>query len=1626
MASRGPRRLRSRTPHARRRRQARRPHRPLVEPLEQRLVLSLTPAADSTVVSAGQAAALYQGISSFTSRLTEIQATGILATEAAALGQPIGTLMPLGEQLASSLTDRLGSLATAGATTVGDIKQAFADAATADPALAAATVTAELETVGADSRLWFRVDLEGGIDLPDYALDLGQSGATGSLLDQGLSLGGVEVEMTAGFSGTVDFGIDLAGGLAAEQMILVSFDDLRAFGSASHTAADALADITAEYGVLDLAPPSVEVELDIGVTFDLVEPAAGWLTLGELTAATAADWAATVDLAASGAGLDVTIPYTLDMAGFDQALGSAHELVVTAADLLDPDSLAITLPSLTIPGLGDFDFSQLAAIAPTDLGVFLADLGRWLPEIGRNLELPLVGQNVAGLFGDDFTAQIDSLVAALQDASGEWQFDTIQEMLDLLATQLGVTVPDFALTWSQPAEALEWTLPLSYTLSTETSFDAGEIAPAGLPLTFAADGTAAIDLTGSVEVTAGVGITSSANVTPVTGATLLSEINGGVGLTAAMLIEGDDIAFSLRDGTRLGFDLDTLDIAGGTATVQDLIDLVTTPGQLTLAISASSLVATDLTTPASADATFGVSGPGFAEMTLFPWSSGLTAATLLSEINGGLGLTAAMLTAGDEFTVTLRDGTELAFDLDGLDLLDAAVPGSGTATVQDFIDLVATAGQLALQIVDGELVATDETSPSAASPGSFSVSIAEVAGAEVITTALASAGLTITSLVPAALGLYQAPATGDTISGASLESYTPRDRVYIDADSTAAFDIELVATLNAGAALGPLSLAVHCGTVDTTAGAALTITDPGTGDAADGRVYLAEMDDGLTGLFDFTVTANFSGTDPEGIFQFQIRPEAIATSLGITDPYVDYCSGIPLTTLPGATIPYLALNINPDWSFSIDPSSGFSSLLTSGLSGFSIGDLPDLLDLFTGYLEGSGLWSFEFPWVDLSLGDLFSFADVFADLPGFDLGTLFGLPDFSSGSLAWPSNGLGDLGGGLLSEFELALPDLSGFDFFDRLQRLTWSLDDLLVDWEGWSPGSPDFDLDFLGRIRAWFADASIVFPDLWGEWSSSGGGGGGLNDFTLSFGKLLFLPQFSFPDISLPTFDAAWLSGMEDSGSPGSFDLAGFGDLFPGLDFGGLSSFSLDIGRLSLPGGNPLAIDLALDPSGLLTFTLTVDADFNKVVVIPALDLGGLPLDISTSGELTFDFGGTLTGVFGVDLSDGSFFFDAAASSIDLTAEIVSDGLGMLATIGGVAGVAIGRPDDAAAPPEWEQATINLGVRTDTNGDTVIDASDDFTLPATFSLDGTGTIAADAEFAATLPLYVWPDIPGVDPELGELGLAAEFSVTPGSGIGTPTLTITGVDDLIANLSNLSFSFDSWIDGAAELVAYLRTVLASDLVAGLPLIDGIDVSDTGFLGRLEGFFELLAGLNTPAEIHGKLGELFGDIEAEIEATAGDLFNFDFDFTLGGSPLLETDTDWTEPFENLLTGDVEFIVNLTLESTTTESLGPGDIAFGVDALGLEIIGDAAIELAAGYALDLGLGASLTRGFFIQTDADTEFTAGFDLSLPEELALKLGPLVFAYQDQDPLLPELEAALTVDLGSDSYGLADLGEVA
>ncbi|MFM7243354.1 MAG: hypothetical protein ACKO40_04155, partial [Planctomycetaceae bacterium] len=185
----------------RRRRTAKRPLARLRgESLEQRLVLSTAPAANTDPLTAAQTAALVQGIDVLAQRLTQIQTTGLFGSEAAALGESIGTLSPIGDQLRTGLAERLASLS--GAITVLDVKNAFTAAAAADPVLAISAVTATRETLADQTRLWFSVPITGSTPLPNYTLNLGQAPASGgspSLFDQGLKLGDVKATVSVGY-----------------------------------------------------------------------------------------------------------------------------------------------------------------------------------------------------------------------------------------------------------------------------------------------------------------------------------------------------------------------------------------------------------------------------------------------------------------------------------------------------------------------------------------------------------------------------------------------------------------------------------------------------------------------------------------------------------------------------------------------------------------------------------------------------------------------------------------------------------------------------------------------------------------------------------------------------------------------------------------------------------------------------------------------------------------------------------------------------------------------------------------------------------------------------------------------------------------------------------------------------------------------------------------------------------------------------------------------------------------------------------------------------------------------------------------------------------------------------------
>ena len=150
------------------------------------------------------------------------------------------------------------------------VETAFTAAAEADDGLANFLSIAGLShrTVTIDGRetLWFEMTLSGSRSLPEYRLDLGQAPSADaqhpSLLDRGLQLAPVAVDVAAGFQARVGFGLDLTAGLSPEQATRVKFEPLRVDARATQS----LDDLDANLGALRLGPADVRVDFDLAAT----------------------------------------------------------------------------------------------------------------------------------------------------------------------------------------------------------------------------------------------------------------------------------------------------------------------------------------------------------------------------------------------------------------------------------------------------------------------------------------------------------------------------------------------------------------------------------------------------------------------------------------------------------------------------------------------------------------------------------------------------------------------------------------------------------------------------------------------------------------------------------------------------------------------------------------------------------------------------------------------------------------------------------------------------------------------------------------------------------------------------------------------------------------------------------------------------------------------------------------------------------------------------------------------------------------------------------------------------------------------------------------------------------------
>jgi Ca2+-binding RTX toxin-like protein len=1445
-------------------------------------------------LSAGQTEALLQGLTVLTQRLDELSTSQAFTTEMVGLSQPMATMQQIGQVLADGLSQPVGDLVVSGAKTVAEIKTLIQSAVAAVGDVNLSAITESIETLADREILWLDLALSASTTLVDYSLSLGQSPSSDagapSLLDQGLKTGDIAIDVEAGLHGNIRIGVDLRPGLAADQSIVFKVDNLEACATASGV----VEDVTLSYGILDLGALDAQVDLEACVLIDLVEGSLGHLTLGDLNAGSASSlfnlsWPGASD---STADLSIDFDFELDIDGFQQS-GQVLTLGIEALNGFDLGTLELVLPEIQIDGASvDFDFSQFAQFSLDDLGNYLTGLRHWLPQLGDGFELPVLGRDLGDLF--DLGAGLGDLFDGLQDDSGNWTFDGIHGMLSQLATGLGIPEAEiaatFALNWSDAADALEWTLPWSHEYSNSVDFDANSIVPSTeaftLPLQMAARAQAAVEANLDFSITGGIALTSSAGMVALTGSSLLSSLNSGVGLRSNGLISGDDLHFTLADGSTLGRDLNNIaglgvDGSAGTATIADLLAVLNVAGKLQATLEDNRLVIKDLT---SGSGTFSVTAPSV--------------------------------------TVTIGTG------------------GSGVTT-------------------------------------------------------------TSTSVAPLVLGLWGASAelvgTAQVITGASLESISPQDRIYIReqaaSDPLISGSVTIDGLVEGGAALGPMSLKVVEGQVYGSAQWDLLLIDPATG-ADDGRIYLAELAEAdLADVIDH----NFTSPSLDGVFQLAVTPDALNTALNI-DP-ADYSSdplnrsSTDLDVKPNTVkVPYIELNLETagGWDFSLEPSEKLKSLFSAGWDELSWQDLPDLLDMLILELEDTDLWALPIPMTELTLGDLLGFRDLLVEFSLPDLNVLLG--DLS-GTVAG-SAGIGDFKLDFDAKFGLALGELQNLDaslpaldLSGRFDQLQWTLSDLLLAWQGRDAGDMDFEANFLVRLGAWKSNLSLTLGDLdvaiAAEFPSTGSlpVPGTLSDLKSSLqGLLAFIDTIPF---GLDGF-ATVLEGLfMDGATP----------RIPGL------SLNVDLPTVEMSGTNQRVLfdlEFTLDSS---KFTHTLELD--------ALDLSGSPLMVDGAGKITATLGGALNTQIGFDFGTGQPIFEPADTSANLTLGIATAANTTLgASLGGLVGLSVGRVDGSVTDP----IVITLT------------ESSSSTSPAVVKFnDGVSGLSGSAYLNAHLPLYV-TSVAGTAP-IVTVDLTGSLDLSPPL-TGTLTPTITG------NISNLfsqgDLGLSGWINGAILFIDALTAVLESDLVGSLPFVEGIDLSNDGFLADLRGVLVTLqtTAATTLGQVQTTLNTALGNVSLSLDGTA----NFVINGSAAATPAqlaLTMEELFAVNFDADASNDISsFVVDLGLSGLFEETIDFGELDLGFGPV--ELGGTGGLDLAASFGLNLGLGYSPSQGFFVQGTSAAggkELTVDLGLGMgnPSGIDLDLGPLKFAVADgttgdvvTNAASRELSATLNLDLGT------------
>jgi len=362
-------------------------------------------------------------------------------------------------------------------------------------------------------------------------------------------------------------------------------------------------------------------------------------------------------------------------------------------------------------------------------------------------------------------------------------------------------------------------------------------------------------------------------------------------------------------------------------------------------------------------------------------------------------------------------------------------------------------------------------------------------------------------------------------------------------------------------------------------------------------------------------------------------------------------------------------------------------------------------------------------------------------------------------------------------------------------------------------------------------------------------------------------------------------------------------------------------------------------------------------------LDLSGAEafVDVSGSGDFSFEAGSSLDLDLGIDLSDPQAPAPVIFDTSEVALEAKAEGTGLDTSVAlGPLGIflrdGVARLDDGTGSHGPAHFTYGLD-----------DAPADPGLPAGARRiadlgvsDFSFTCAAGAH--ADLPLYFPTENDALSPNL-TLDIADLCDPANTTSVSGPDLT-----SLAENL-DLSGGLDAMLDGLDLLLGEIQKTLGNEVFSQrIPLV-GDQLSEAAdFIGRVRD--GVLADLRAASDF-----DVANVQQALFDALGSPGLGWLGDTNSDGSVDVN-DIDITPDNPDASTDEVRFDILLApTVNVLSSSIG---FDLGIPALALEADGEVAADLD--FELDLGLGVSRTDGVFFDTSAMDELTASLNVTLP----------------------------------------------